>query len=135
MANEAETRSGCGMPMFLVAAALTAFFVGSQPDPRPAAPPPEIHRTPQLQEQRRDAIADAIKANILTKVEPSGHAVNVWVGRRFSDVPIDAKRGLVGLIYAYHFTHETPGQRIRLRDGYTDKPVGHFTVENGLILD
>lgn len=120
--------------MFWAGAFLVAVFLATQSDD-PPRPGREITRTAEQQGDRQRAIKDAIDADILMKVERTGTAVDAWTGRQFTNLPFDGKRGLAGLIYAYHFTHQTKGQRVRFRDGYTDKLVGHFTAEGGLTLE
>jgi len=99
---------------------------------RPAVATVSIDKSEETQAKRKVLIQKMIDKGLITKVATSGR---VHVTPRFSTLDFDDKQKFIGVIYAYVHDGRDEFAIVQVFDSRTNKNVGVFTQQRGLVLD
>ena len=96
---------------------------------------PKIDASPQMQEKRRQFIGKLIDQKIIMKVkQEEGTYPRIHVDRGFYELSFDQKETLMNAVLSYYYAQNPKLKTAILKDGYTGKDIGDFSIQRGLKL-
>jgi hypothetical protein len=94
-----------------------------------------IDKGPEIQADRARFIAQLQAEGVLGKVNCSTYAADAKVTAAFDALPFDEKQSALGVVYAFCFDSKKLGNFVTLRSQTTNKDLGTYTVERGLVIE